>query len=66
VVHRDVKPDNIFVDRRDRRHPMVKLLDFGVMAALSGDRRTATRGFAGTHTHAAPEQIPRADPDSGD
>lgn len=61
IVHRDVKPENIFVHQGEK--PVVKLLDFGVMALceLAGDRLTADGGFAGTYTHAAPEQL-RGDP----
>jgi serine/threonine protein kinase len=62
VVHRDVKPDNIFIHHPEGHRPVVKLLDFGIMAAaaaeLSNEARLTGKGrFAGTYTHAAPEQL---------
>jgi len=62
VVHRDLKPDNIFLTR-DPSAPgglRVKVLDFGI-AKLVGDqltKRTKTKGGAilGTPAYMAPEQ----------
>jgi serine/threonine-protein kinase len=60
VVHRDVKPSNLFVcdDRDGTEH--VKLVDFGI-AKLDGDARplTLTEAFVGTPLYAAPELISR-------
>ena len=46
VVHRDIKPDNIFLARQDDTHLLVKLLDFGIArtAALRADQRLTAEG----------------------
>jgi serine/threonine-protein kinase len=49
VVHRDVKPENIFLHRREASHDsVVKVMDFGV-AAVVGERRSADHGHAALH-----------------
>src|SRR5262249_4779467 len=69
VIHRDVKPDNIFIHHREGHKPVVKLLDFGIMAVVSdfSEQKRLTIGgtFAGTYTHAAPEQLQGAPPAPG-
>ncbi len=60
VLHRDLKPDNVFLQERKGDRPVVKLLDFG-LAKLSGagERgldRTRTGVVMGTPLYLSPEQ----------
>lgn len=57
VIHRDVKPENIFLHRNPNGTTVTKLLDFGIMRLL--DRKSSqTQGkFIGTLRYASPEQI---------
>lgn len=61
VIHRDVKPENIFLHRNPNGTTITKLLDFGIMRLL--DRKAShTQGkFIGTLRYASPEQIMGAD-----
>src|ERR1700722_3474835 len=57
VIHRDVKPDNIFLHRTNANVTITKLLDFGIVSLLdAGPRETAGR-FLGTLKYASPEQL---------
>ncbi len=59
VVHRDIKPDNVFIARKDREH-VVKILDFGIakLYAGSADDPASTRAglTVGTPAYLSPEQ----------
>ncbi|MCL2449546.1 MAG: protein kinase [Polyangiaceae bacterium] len=57
VVHRDVKPDNIFLHRTPAGVTVTKLLDFGIVSMLDGGGETASGRFLGTLRYAAPEQL---------
>jgi serine/threonine-protein kinase len=57
IVHRDVKPENIFLHKKSSGVVVTKLLDFGILALLSDDARPTSDGFKGTLRYAAPEQI---------
>ena len=56
LVHRDLKPGNVFLVARPEDPLFVKLLDFGV-AKLRGVGLTATGMVIGTPQYMAPEQI---------
>jgi serine/threonine-protein kinase len=54
VVHRDIKPDNVLIDRASGR-PMVT--DFGIARAAAGETRLTVTGVAvGTPAYMSPEQ----------
>jgi eukaryotic-like serine/threonine-protein kinase len=55
VIHRDIKPDNIFLLQR-RGGDFVKLLDFGLAKVIGEHRLTATGKVFGTPEYLAPEQ----------
>jgi serine/threonine-protein kinase len=55
VVHRDVKPENVFFDAATGR---AMLADFGIAVQLAGAGRATSGGeAAGTPSYMAPEQI---------
>lgn len=54
IVHRDVKPANIMVERLPAAGLFARILDFGVAHLVEDGGRT--QGFWGTPLYAAPEQ----------
>jgi eukaryotic-like serine/threonine-protein kinase len=57
VIHRDVKPDNIFLHRTSAGVTVTKLLDFGIMSLLDATQHETAGRFLGTLRYAAPEQL---------
>ena len=63
IVHRDMKPSNVFVIEKDAEHDFVKLVDFGISKLRSQDdgqapsaNLTRTNSALGTPLYMSPEQ----------
>ncbi len=58
VIHRDLKPDNLFIQRVSGRGLHLTLLDFGIARVDEGEvgRLTRTGAIQGTPTYMSPEQ----------
>ena len=56
VVHRDVKPQNLFVVDRGRT---LKVMDFGIARAAESARLTRTGRIVGTPAYISPERLKR-------
>jgi eukaryotic-like serine/threonine-protein kinase len=59
IIHRDIKPDNVFVAELGGERDVAKLLDFGIAkATISGDATLTSTGWvAGTPAYMPPEVI---------
>jgi serine/threonine-protein kinase len=60
IIHRDVKPDNIFIVRGGGSEPLIKLLDFGLVKlareVAGGSGKTSAGMPMGTPDYISPEQ----------
>ena len=57
VIHRDIKPDNLFLTMEDGE-PIIKLIDFGLCRPIQGGERVTDRGeTVGTPSFMSPEQV---------
>jgi eukaryotic-like serine/threonine-protein kinase len=58
VVHRDIKPDNLFIIEKGGQADFVKVLDFGVAKVLTAEGTSGTLDgtIIGTPTYMSPEQ----------
>ncbi len=57
IVHRDVKPDNLFITRGRDGRSLAKLLDFGIIKLTQSNTIHTGARFIGTFRYAPPEQI---------
>lgn len=64
VVHRDLKPDNIFLVEREGKKDVVKIVDFGLAKMEAGQRLTQDGTVVGTAEYISPEQVTGQDTDA--
>ncbi len=67
IIHRDIKPGNIFVSAGDVLGEVVKIIDFGIAKKITEEAKQynqLTIGFIGTYRYASPEQIEGTNIDS--
>jgi serine/threonine protein kinase len=57
IVHRDIKPGNIFITEREDGQPWIKVLDFGIAKLVAESTAGATTQAFGTPVYMAPEQF---------
>ncbi len=56
IVHRDMKPENLFLSARDDGTPHVKVLDFGIAKMIAEQETKSSGQMIGTPAYMAPEQ----------
>lgn len=57
VIHRDLKPDNLFIATMPDGDERMKILDFGIARYMLDSRLTGTGEIFGTPQYMAPERI---------
>lgn len=58
IIHRDVKPSNLFVTFRPDGSAILKVLDFGISKSIANDMSlTQTQSMLGTPAYMSPEQM---------
>lgn len=62
IIHRDIKPGNIFLASYRGIPDFVKLLDFGIAFTIGGSRLTKEGMLLGTPPYISPEQIQGKEP----
>lgn len=69
IIHRDIKPDNIFLHSDDDGQEVVKVVDFGIAKFFTGsggtEQLTRTGEYLGTPRFVAPERMHGAEGDDG-